>query len=255
MLSRDTVMATAIVIMREAIENNRLQMDDNHILQSVVDGNIYGMYSDVTFWDTNADDLHEWYGCEVLELRAGLKYKPTDKKFQSSIAHMTGSEYISLADWGSIDSYIPSTPINELDEEDYEYQYRTIIEAELENAPHGVSVSQLAQVIDWAELWNDKDFTISTEEVAFLSADNLLSRGNEFYRVLDINAALSHYDLPTMDAFIDKKSLVSIPSKFFGEDFFYARHTQVFNDFIAEYLEKATVNPLNLRGIGYGSVK
>lgn len=247
-------MATAIVIMREAIENNRLKTQDNIILQSVVEGNIYGMYSDVTYWQTGADELHEWYGTEVLELRAGLKYGKIIQGMGDFAAYMKGSEYINLTGWGSIDSHMPSTPINELSAEDYEYQYRNILEGELINATHGVLVSQLAQVIDWSEIWNDTDFTISTEDVVSYVANDMFSRGNDFARILDINTALSYYNLPTMDKFIDKESLIPVPHKILGEDFSNARQTQVFNDFIAEYLANTPVNPLSLRGIGYGNI-
>lgn len=251
MLSKNTVMAAAIVIIREAMKNNDVHGPKGDIIRCILNGNIYGMFSDTTMLGSNAEQLHEWYGTEIFELHAGVKYDATRSIFEGFKSNMSGSEYVNLSDWGSIDDLLQDDGLYELSHEDYEDEYGYTKENELATAPHGLLVNQVLQVINWEELWQDTDFTVDTEDVVFMMNNNLVTDRNEYSRVLNINAALDHYGFPPMRKFISPLFSGPIIGPDASNTPVQAYLSKVFLDFVQSYLGSISVNPLELRSLGY----
>lgn len=244
MLSKKTVVEAAIIILREAMENNRFQKDGNQILQRIREGNIYGMFSDSTANGTTSEELHEWYDREVFELQAGLDFSRTGDQFVSSWEFMKGNEFIQLNNWGEIDAYIKREPLNDMDLNDYTEKMGRTKWDETLRTPYGTLVNGLVQVIDWDELWADNDFTTDTLDVVFLREDELVTNRNEYARVLDINAALSYYDLPLMDEFLEDHTDLNRDPDW----------SEVFKKFVGDYLIKAPMQEQLIRTIGYNFI-
>lgn len=251
MISKNTVMAAAIVIMREAMQNNNIHGPNGDIIRCIISGNISGMFSDTTVLGHNAEELHEWYDNEIFELHAGVRYEAKRSIFKEFATNMSESDYVNLSDWGALDDFLNDDALNELSHEDYEDNYGYTKANELETAPRGLLVNQVLQVINWDELWQDKDFTTDTEDLVFMMESNLVTDRNEYSRVLDINAALSYHGLPLMRKFLKpvfSETLLEFnaPNKPVRASF-----SQVFLDFVDDYLENAPVNPLDKRAVGY----
>lgn len=253
MISKNTVVAAAIVIIREAIQNSRAQEKKGDIIECILKGNIYGMFSDLTVNDHSAEELHEWYGIEMFELHAGVKYDAGVESFAKFQPHVSGLEYVNLSDWGAIDGLLQYTRLVDLSGKEWSDRYGFTHARELVSAPRGLLVNQVLQTIDWDELWKDKDFTIDTEDVVFLMENELVTNRNEYSRVLDINSALKHYGLPQMKDFI---SVSYFPQDLTNKSDLILESTrpQVFLDLIDSYLDSRLDDPREFKSIGYANV-
>ena len=254
MLSKTTVIQAAIIIMREAFENNLIINDGNETMARILEGNIYGIFSDTTGFGATADELHEWYGDEVFEMQAGLQYSRTKLQFEHFKQNLEGNEYIQLAGWGCVDNYLSCEPLQGMKEWDYEEKFEIGKSTELDTAPKNLLVNQLIQQIDWEELWADYDFTSDTQDVLFYQNAELMPNATRFARVLDINSALAYYELPLMDEFVDMNSMFSslnsgwkVPS---GE----VRYSTLFHNLVGDYVLNSSIDPRTVRAIGYVSL-
>lgn len=253
MLSKNTVMAASIVIIREAMQNNRVQEKEGDIIECILKGNIYGMFSDLTVNDHSAEELHEWYGTEMFELHAGVKYDASFDTFAKFKPHVSGSEYVNLSDWGTIDGLLQYTKLIDLSYKECGDRYGFTHSRELVSAPRGLLVNQVLQTIDWDELWKDKDFTIDTEDVVYLMENELVTNRREYARVLDINAALEHHGLPQMKDFIRISYFAQDPTN--KSDFILkSNHSQAFLDLVDSYLDTFPDDPRELKSIGYANL-
>lgn len=253
MLSKNTVMAVAIVILREAIQNNKVQENEGDIVECILQGNIYGMFSDMTINDHNAEELHEWYGTEMFELHAGVRYDASLETFEKFKSHVSGSEYVNLSDWGAIDGLLQYTGLTDLSGKECNDRYGFTHSRELVTAPRGLLVNQVLQTINWDELWNDKDFTIDTEDVVYLMESELVTNRREYARVLDINAALKHHGLPPMKDFIRVSYFAQDPAQKSNFDM-KTNHSQGFLDLVDSYMESIPDDPREFKSIGYAKL-
>lgn len=191
MISKETTMAAAVALVNEIILNyneyggltdaGELQPE----LEKAIKGNdISGVFSEVSFtYQDDADTLKAYYGREVFDM------KP----------RMENASGVKILDtYATIDNILDDVPINDLSKDDYEELLRDLGGEELTTTYGRVLINQVLQVMNWEDLWKDRDFTRSISD----SEKDLYPPSSRLPRIFDVNAALESYGLPTLKEFI-----------------------------------------------------
>lgn len=273
MISKETTMAAAVALVHEIIVNyneNGAMIDGDElqaeIEKAIVNNEVSGVFSEVSFtYGTSAEDLKAYYGREVFDMKPRME---------------TASGVHILDAFATIDNILTEVPINDLEKDDYEEKFCEFSEEELETAPNDVLINQVLQVMDWEDLWKDRDFTSSISD----SEKNLYPHASRLPRIFDVNAALESYGLPTLKDFIhiehqklddDKSALKdeqtlaelkamnprlygSLVPKGVKSSPVYestATYSVEFRQMLNDYLENASEHPRLVRAFGYVSAE
>lgn len=224
MLSKTTTICLALMIVPQAREISFKESRDN---------NVFGVLSRGSMYGTTAEELEAIYGTPVHDLAAGIRVKDGDDPWTEDPD--VDPSFIRLGGFHGIDTpkWYGHSSLYALSDEKYEEFYG---EADEELAPLNLTISRLAQVIDWDEVWADEDFSFSQTNVYLDDNGNTDHLLDEPQHIIDLNAALAHHGLPSTDEL-------------------FTLHTYDNNEQLMalaqEFMATAEKNPQVLRSVGF----
>lgn len=226
MLSKKTTIALALMVVPQARECSYKESREN---------NLYAIISPRSVYGATEAELSAIYGTPVQDLAPAIKvldsHEPwiEDSDERPSFIRLGGFHGIDTPKWYG------HTSLYALSDETYEEFYGEIAEEE-EIAPLGLTVSRLAQVIDWDEIWADHEFSRSVENVYLDDNGNTNRMMDGVQKVVDINAALTHHNLPQTDELFTLHTYQNEPALV---------------DLAHEFIILSERDPRNLRTVGF----
>lgn len=225
MLSKKTTLALALMLVPQVRECSYKESRGNNVVGVLSRGSVYG---------ATPEELKEIYGTQVHDLAPGIEVKDDHEPWTEepgenpSIIRLGGYHGIDTPKWYGHSS------LYALSDEQYEEFYGEVNDEEL--APLDLTISRLAQVIDWEEVWRDQDFCDSSEYVYLDDNGNTNHMMEERQRIIFINDALAHHGLPPTDELFILHTYQNEP---------------LLLDMAEEFLALSEKNPLNLRTVGF----
>lgn len=224
MLSKETTMGLALIVMSQAILAECMEQMDN--------GNMVGIMSQKTPYDASPQQLHFFYGKDIYEMSSGFSADTslaeflTHNNLDSGYHDLQGVEYfractvnggIDYPYWNGDSGTSPSEWAEILEDSiDYTEEFDNL---------EGLLVSQIAQVIDWDEVWADKDFFTESNKVFLFDHGNTDGLRKHPHRIFHLDKALAYHSLPSV-----KELITPLPKEEWNVDMF-----QISRDFLNEY--------------------
>lgn len=227
MLSKKTTLALALMIVPMARECSYKETRGDNLVGVLSWDSVYG---------ATAEELKSIYGTRVHDLAPGLRVQDDHEPWTDDPDENPTT--IRLGGYHGIDTpkWYGHSSLYALSDEKYEEYYSELNDEE-ELAPLGWTISRLAQVIDWEEVWEDHDFSMASENV-YLDDNGNTNRmmDGRPQRVIFLNDALAHHGLPSTDELFQLHTYQNEPTLL---------------DLAEEFSTLCHTDPATLRSVGF----